>query len=609
MKRVFCLAALFLLPFLGGGLSAAAPSAQVATVRTGQTLEIKATLPAEIYEVEVRIESDRNRRITKISDISKLNPSPPPPNPAREVFYAVVDVGIDAGMEGVMNFSTAPAECFINQNVYKAPVPLGDQIVFSGDRLMQWENAVFVSPGTVETRGFYLRFRVPVIHGRLDRQVRLLSDQWAGRVSVHAVGGAQLGSTRVEPGEVAQIPAPTGELLSANRLRESVIESIGYTLRSQDRTPGSPFFGGLNLFYDLDAATYRSNYWIWGWGPSVKMLLDSEQIPEIARRFEPGVVGRVAREIGEASLRFMVVDPKNPARGVPVSRWNRGLNFPTGYEERISVSDAQFLSGWAWLPLYHTTGNSAYLDAAKTLTDATERLTAEQGIIWQDYYEETQKWADYFVDESGFATEGIAELYAVTKDPRHRDIGLTYFDRVREKLERPDGVWNRGWNKNTGMMSAAFISRGMGWAMEGLLASHRMKPEGGYLDRAKILAEHLMGWQHPDGSWSINADKPASVVGTAEKATGLWSLLFYRLYHETKDPRHLQAARRALAWGVANQYFGSDVEARGSVVGSAHDAAVGYRAWFPVSCTYTSAFFALAAMEELRLIAAAEKVN
>jgi len=609
MKTFFSFVSCALIVGIGGHLFAATDSARVATVRSGKTLEIKATLPAEIVEVEIRIESDRNQRITRISDVSKLNPAPPAANPAREVFYPVVDVALQPGMEGVMAFSVAPNACFINQNVFKAPVPVGEQIVFPGERLGHWENAVFISPGTVTARGFYLRFRAPVIHGRLDRQIFLLSEQWSGRIALHAVGGGELGATRVTSVAGPQRAAPTGELLSADRLRESIVESINYTLRSQEKTPTSPFFGGLNLFYDLDAATYRSNYWIWGWGPSVKMLLDADRLTEVSRRFDAGRLRRVADEIGQTSLRFMVVDPKHPARGVPVSRWNRNLDFATGYEERISVADAQFLSGWAWLPLHRATGNVAYLDAAKTLTDATERLTAEHGIIWQDYYQEPQKWAEHFVDESGFAMEGIAELYVTTKDPRHRDIGLTYFDRVRQKLERPDGIWNRGWNEKTGMMPAAFISRGMGWAMEGLLASHRVKPDGGYLDRAKVLAEHLMRWQHADGSWSINADKPAKDVGTAEKATALWSLLFYRLHHETKDPRHLQAAQKALTWGVANQYFGPDPEARGSVVGSAHDAAVGYRAWFPVSCTYTSAFFALAAMEELQLLKPVGKVN
>ncbi len=596
----------------GLGLFAAANSTQVSASLSGRTVEIRATLPSEIHEVEIWIASDRNQRITKISDVSKLKPAVakvPGENPNREVHYPVVDVALQPGMDGVVTLSAAPTACFINQNTDKAPLPLGERIVISGGRLGHWENALFVAPGNVAVRSFELRFRAPVIHGRLDRQIVLLSEQWSGRISLHAIGGAELGGTRVVARAEPPRAAPTGDPLSVERLRESIVESVHYTLRSQERSPTSPFFGGLNLFYDLDAATYRSNYWIWGWGPSVRMLLDAEHLPEVARRFAPGTLRRVADEIGRSSLSFMVVDPQHPARGIPVSRWNRSLEFPTGYEERISIADAQFLSGWAWLPLYRETGNVAYLEAAKTLTDATERLTAEHGIIWQDYYEELKKWAEHFVDEAGFATEGIAELYATTKDPRHRDIGLTYFNRVRLKLERPDGIWNRGWNEKTGMMKAAFIVRGMGWAMEGLLASHRMDPDGGYLERAKILAEHLMRWQHADGSWSINADKPAEEVGIAEKGTALWSLLFYRLHRETKEPRHLVAAQKALTWGVTNQYFGPDVEARGSVVGSAHDAAVGYRAWFPVSCTYTSAFFALAAMEELQRKASAGTAN
>jgi rhamnogalacturonyl hydrolase YesR len=611
MRFPSLLAFTVLLGWISHGLLANPLAPRIALDRVGRSLEIKATLPPEISEVEVRIASDRNQRITKISDRSVRNPSPAKPIPEREVFYAIVDVRLDAGMEGVMRFSAAPLACFLNQHVFKSPVPVGKEVTLPASALNHWENAVFVAPGNVAAEGFHLRFRAPVIHGRLDRQVQLLSDPWAGRISLHAIDGAELAHARVTaPSTVASAAVvPTGEPLSTARLHASLTESIRYTLRSQEQTPTSPFFGGLNLFYDLDATTYRSNYWIWGWGPSVRMLIDAESIPEVARHFAPGTLKRVADEIGQASLRFVVTDATHPARGIPVSRWNRGLSFPTGFEERISASDAQFLSGWAWLPLYHATGNAAYLEAAKTLTEATERLTGEHGIIWQDYYEETKKWADYFVDESGFATEGVAELYAVTRDPRHRDIGLTYFDRVREKLERPDGIWNRGWNRKSGMMSAAFITRGMGWAMEGLLAAHRMKPDGGYLHRAKILAEHLLRWQHADGSWSINADRPASVVGTAEKATALWSLLFYRLYHETRDPRHLTAARKALTWGVVNQYTGPDLEARGSVVGSAHDAGVGYRAWFPLSCTYTSAFFALAAMEELRLQAVPTPAN
>jgi len=90
-------------------------------------------------------------------------------------------------------------------------------------------------------------------------------------------------------------------------------------------------------------------------------------------------------------------------------------------------------------------------------------------------------------------------------------------------------------------------------------------------------------------------------VGISEKGTALWSLLLYRLHHVTGNPAHLQSARRALRWCLDNQYDGPDPEARGSIVARSQSSAVGYRWWFDVSCAYTSAFYGLAAIEELHL--------
>jgi hypothetical protein len=52
---------------------------------------------------------------------------------------------------------------------------------------------------------------------------------------------------------------------------------------------------------------------------------------------------------------------------------------------------------------------------------------------------------------------------------------------------------------------------------------------------------------------------------------------------------------------MANQYTGPDPDAAGSVWDRNNNSAVGYRPWFRVSCTYGSAFFGLAVLEELRL--------
>lgn len=565
---------------------------------------ISGQVPAEIDVVELRLFSGRNARISRISDVSPRVPADATRTPSahigqREVYYPVIDVALEPGMEGFASLDREPDLSYLNQHFHKSPLPKAREVRLDPAILSEWENALFVAPGSVGLKEFYLRIAVPVIHGSFHRQIRLLSAQWSGRVGCYRASGEKLAEASFSTSEAPPQAKIPGEVLSPERLRDSIVESIGYLLRSQERNPASPSFGGLNLFYDLDAATYRTNYWIWAWGPAVRLLLEADRRPELAAKFAPGRLRQFADEIGRASLRFMVRDPAHPARGVPVSRWNRNLSFATGFEERISVADAQFLAGWAWLPLYRATGNAEYLTAARTLADATDRLLGEFGVVPQDYYHEIRKWSDHIVDEAGFGMEGLAELYRETKDARHLDIGRRYFESVRTKLERPDGVWNRGWSRTEGIQPAGFIARGMGWAMEGLLAAHRVMPTDGYLERARRLGERLIGWQHPDGSWSFNADKPVAAVGIAEKATALWSMLFFNLHRETNDPRHLAAARRALQWCVENQYFGPDVEARGSVPGIGPASAVGYRQWFQVSCTYTSAFFGLAALESL----------
>jgi uncharacterized protein YyaL (SSP411 family) len=143
--------------------------------------------------------------------------------------------------------------------------------------------------------------------------------------------------------------------------------------------------------------------------------------------------------------------------------------------------------------------------------------------------------------------------------------------------------------------------------MEGLLAAHRMMPDGRYLEPAKRMADSLLRGQAPEGYWAYNFARGKDEVGIAQKGTALWSLLFYRLYAATGDPKHLEAARKALAGLLANQYAGPDAEAKGSVYESTPGSAVGYRPWFRVSCTYGSAFFGLAVLEELRLQNGAER--
>ncbi len=579
--------------------------------REGDILTIRAHLPSSITEVELRIESDRNAQISKITDVSPLNPerrkavSDPPLD--ADVWYPIVDVRLEPGMEGIAEMGAAPRACAINYNFHKKLLPLGAEAVIPANHLELWENAVYLEPASAKIGRFYLRQRLPVIDGEFRHQLTLLSKAWGGKISLYATDretGSEFATAKVS----ADVPRPSlpppGSPLSKQRLVWSLGATVAYLLRAQNGNPSSPTYQGLHLFYDLDAATYRSSYWIWGSGPAVKALLGADKVTEVSGRYRTGRLTSIADQIGRSSLALRITDPNQLMHGVPISRWARELQYKYGFDQCISVADGNFLSGWAWVPLYRATGNKAYLDAATDLALATERLMNEYGLIPQDYYEDRKQFSLHTIDESGFGVEGLAEIYAATGDPHYRKIAKDYIDQHLHKFQRKDGLWERGWNKNTGIMPAIFMTRGIGWAMEGLLAANRAVPDGGYLDLAKQMAEHLIEWQAPSGYWAFISNRQASEVGVSEKGTALWSYLFYQLYRATGDPRHLEVARKALTWCIQNQYIGPDPQAHGGLVGVSPHSAVGYRAWYRVCCAYTSGFFGLAALEELNLATA-----
>lgn len=582
--------------------------------RNGDALDLVAHLPDGVRAVEVRIESRRNRAISRISDVSPRDPQARPaqhaPVAGREIWFPVVDVALAPGMEAVAHFAAADpapgAICAINGLFYREGLPLAEEMIISGDRLEHWENGLAVEGADWPLHRFYLRQRRPV-DGRIFRHtLRLLSADWAGGVSLHAV--TEDGARELAAATLAAAPpgaaATPGDGLGPERLTASLAETLGYLLRSRNRHPGSPTGGGHFLFYDLDARLFRTSHWVWTWGPTIRLLLAAARLPRLAGRFGEEPLRRVARELGDASLRFQLRAAGHPADGIVLVRWEPRAQHAYGYEGYFSPADALFLAGWGWAPLYEATGDRRYLAAGEALALATERLIHQFPIVPQNYLLHRQQWEERVLDEAGFGVEGLAELYRVTGDARYRRIGRRYIDQLLAKFERADGLWERNCALEADDVTpCTYMTRGLGWAMEGLLAAHRLLPDGGYLPRAERLAEHLLAWQQPDGCWAFNLNRPAAEVGISEKGTALWSLLLYRLHAATGDGRHLAAARQALRWCLDNQYTGPDPDARGGIVGCSPASGVAYRRWFRQSCAYTSAFFGLAVLEELDLAA------
>jgi hypothetical protein len=488
-----------------------------------RAVEISGTLPLAVTEVELRFRSARNAVMSKITDISPNHPAPdtvlPYPRPDKEVWYPVVDLELNAGMSGHLRWKTAPRLVAVNHHFHGKAEAGSREMSVPAAMLESWENNAYCEPA-VALEDFYLAARVPVINGALKYALRPLGTAWAGAVTmVDATSGREIEIARFAPPPSPAVSAvPPAAALEHANLEQSLIASLNYLLRSQNGQTSSPTFGGLHLFYDLDAQTFRSSYWIWGAGPAVSALLEAGKFPAIARNFPAHRLGTVANQIGRSGLGLRIMDPTHPAYGIPLSRWRRAIELPFGFEQCAAPSDALFLSGWAWIPLYRATGNADYLKAAELLAASTARLMHDYELVPQDYYVDRHEWSEHTIDESGFGVEGLNALYQATGERRYQQQADDYMKQHLAKLARTDGVWERGWNRRTGVMPTIRMTRGLGWAMEGLLAAHQAVPEGGYLAHARRMADQMAKWQLPDGSWIFIADGSVARKGSAKRA-------------------------------------------------------------------------------------------
>lgn len=569
--------------------------------------------------IEIRIHSDRNARISKRSDISSLTPAAQAPIPVlTEFFYPIVDVAPEADGFGVAKFAPGDSGvCSVNAIDHRLLLQVVPELRIENDQLVHWENYIGTEDG-VHLQDFYVAFRFTPDGERYQRSFALLSPSWSGRVSVHSVeaGKTERFAEQVVPKQMARSRPQTPlagykrQGISKDRLVASLEASLRFTLRLEDKTPGSPTEGGLYLFYDYEEETFRRPFWVWSWGPSIKLLIDSSHLPDIAERLPKSQLLALAESVGSLSRSFQSHNPDDSTYGIPTSRWRQvgqevGYSITENYglEEFHSVADALFLMGWGWIPLYEETGDAEILADARLLSESTQALLDTFEILPMDYINSRGKWKDYTINEAGFGPEGFAPLFAATGDTSIKATGELYIQRLLKRFEQEDGLWAKRYNfLDSSTVPSQRHTRGQGWAMEGLIASYTMTQDDAYKEKAIRLAEHLMAGQHPDGCWEYAFDQPVSDVGIAEKGTALWCHLFYRLYHITGNPEHLATARRALNWCLENQYTGPDEDGFGGLPGANFQSGVTYRPWFPLACSYSTAFFGLAVIEELKLI-------
>ncbi len=581
--------------------------------KNGKELRIDAYIPRGITQFELRIKSDRNRPITRTTtispyDVDSVYRKERYSSTEIEIWYPVVDVKPEQGMDAVCIFKGDPTGTYIfGSPFYREQKEIAKEIILPSNKLEWWENSLTVESREYEIESFYLRKTYPVLLREFKHTLELLSEEWSGKISIFAMDQTEMveiASGTVPPARTewrhAELEAYKGSGISRDRLIVALQALIDDGIRRQNNNPSSPMYGTLHLFYDLDARLHRTSFWTWGSSQYVKMTLDALGIPEIRESNDTGMLMDVVEKIGRVYLRYQVREEGHPSNGSFLVIWSRGYR---GYTKWVGTSDSGVIIRWALMPLFKATGDSTYLEAAEYWCSRKREMLDTVEILPHYYKYDEDLFASGILDETGWDPEGHAALFEVTGNEAFRASGKQFMDKHMKVFQREDGLWQRSHNWETGRtQETARMVRGLGWAMEGLLAMNRMYPDTIYLEYATRMADQLVEHQHPDGSWSFVFNLPPEAKGITEKGTALWSLLLYQLHQATGDSNYLDAARKALLWCLENQYTGPDPEAIGGLVGRTNASMVGIRYFYDATCAYTTGFFGLAILEELKLV-------
>lgn len=583
---------------------------QIFSTASGQ-IDVSTTVPVWADEVELSFDSDRNWPISRMTDIAPENPDLITAHrvlseTTGDLLFPFVDLRLPSSGKLRMSFLQPLGECCFDPMRNKTQEPLSEVLEFPQEMLTDWENVLYVSERTVRcTRCEQVVILKPV-NCHVQCKIETLSPCWNGTAKLVFRGQ---GRQQVHCIQHIEVTSETTEYITTYEethegIKKAVRDGVNFLLRCHYDGKGL-YQNGLFLFYDLERKAYRSVHWNWTFGPSIAALLQWALQEDSPVRDISKEMIHCAQGAADMILRFENHTPGHLCQGIPMGRWQENLCYEHGVMGYYSIADSSFCAKWGLIPLYHATGEKEYLRATQRLLQAARRWSQTiPGPLPADYLDDSKTISDRTLDETMFVMGLYQSMWAETGDETIRQDGFSCFENICKKLRMGNGKWARTYLRekdcNNGFESD---TKGHGWAMEGLLCAAEMGGDQGekYLQQACATADLVIASQHEDGHWDnfFGKEDLCAQGGIGEKSTALWSWLLYRLYRKTEKAIYKNAAQKALFWCMRNLYQGADECARGSIVAHSVQSGIIYRDYFPMSCAYTTAFFLLAAYEEL----------
>ena len=168
----------------------------------------------------------------------------------------MVDIVRNVGMKGPIILDSMASVSAWNQHFFKKAEHNKKKINLEADRLEDWENSLYIEPCARQIKDFYIQQIVQPLNGAIYYYFTPLSEEWKGSITIHYKENGQSKSIKTKINwskEITRKWELTSSNLTSKNLKLALSKSIDYILRSQNNNTSSLTYGGLNLFYDLDA--------------------------------------------------------------------------------------------------------------------------------------------------------------------------------------------------------------------------------------------------------------------------------------------------------------------------------------------------------------------